>query len=103
VLFPLVARPGAPPRSLSLDDYDLRGDCVVEHPTDGYPAPRDLRRVGLSLGPAPAHFCVQAGVAVRREVTTHLHTMGRTAPYFNCQLRWLCRFCGHPDECMMRN
>jgi hypothetical protein len=75
----------------------------VEHPTDGYPAQRDLRRVGLNLGPAPAHFSVQAGAAIREEASGRLESMGKTAPYFNCQLRRLCRFCGHEDDCMMRN
>jgi hypothetical protein len=104
VLFPLVTRAGVSPQSVSLGDYFLRGDYVVEYPTDGYTAPRDLRHVGPNLGPASAHFSVQAG-AVTRDVDNgwRLESMGTTAPYFNCQLRWLSRFCGHEDECVMRN
>jgi hypothetical protein len=104
VLFPLVPRAGASPRSQSLGDYVLRGDCVVEHPTN-YPThlSRDLRRVGRNLGPAPAHFRVQAGVGFLENGPASLQKMGVAAPYFNCQLRWLCRFCGHEDECSQRN
>jgi hypothetical protein len=99
VLFPLVLRAGADPRSQSLGDYVLRGDCVVEHPTY---LSRDLRCVGRNQGPAPAHIRVQAGIDFVEVGAAALQEMGISAPYFNYQLRWLCRFCGHEDESMQR-
>jgi hypothetical protein len=96
MLFPFVPRAGVSPRSQSLGDYVLRGDCVVEYPTN-YPThlSRDLRRVGRNQGPATAHFRVQAGVG---DGPASLEEMGITASYFNYQLRWLCRFCGPNDD-----
>jgi hypothetical protein len=104
VLFPLVTRAGADPRSQSLGDYILRGDCVVEHPAPyPYHLRGSLRRVGRNQGMVPAHIRVQAGVGFLEIGAAALQEMGITAPYFNCQLRWLCRFCGHEDESTQRN
>jgi hypothetical protein len=90
VLFPLVPRAGAAPRSQSLGDYVLRRDCVVEHPAN-YPNQLrgDLRRVGRNQDPALAHIRVQAGIGFLEIGAAALQEMGITAPYFNCQLRWL--------------
>jgi hypothetical protein len=95
VLFPLVLRSMAAPRSQSLGDYSLRGDCGMEHPTGS------LERVLRNWGPAPAHIRVQVGIGFFGAAA--LQNAGITAHYFGCQLRWLCRFCGHEDGTMQRN
>jgi hypothetical protein len=46
---------------------------------------------------------VQAGIGFLDIGAVALQAMGIIAPYFGCQLRWLCRFCGHEDETMQRN
>jgi hypothetical protein len=89
VLFPLTLNDGAFLRSGELSDYTLRGDSLVLGVED-----EDRQREIMES--SPAHIVVPFGVGVF-DGQDRLLRVSRHAPYFGCQLRYLCRYCGHED------